>query len=1393
MIYTISLQRIFGETNLCQNPVVSWETPGCPDIICGRENSTTLKIDVPDHCVDRCVYVIIDCTDTCSTCQPQRVQVCPCDGPGDCAACETCVGNLCVSKCPDGWFCENETCVECDTMHPCPDGKVCNGGKCVCPPDKPFMDAEGNCSDCNDANPCPPCYTCTPVGCVPVVCESGVCDPDTGDCVECIGAVDCGLNKCCENGLCRCCPGFILDENGNCIPDPGCLRDSDCPPCYTCDRVTGCVPSICPAGYIRIDSEPCCVKECNCADPICSNLNQRCISASISSIDPANANKCYCAPCNGPCDSNQDCGPGCYCNGVECVTNPCFGGCVTGSDCGEGCGCGTDGMCYPCDSADCTTGSCASLNGCQCSPTGECEESPCAGPCAGPEDCAPGCGCVGNQCVSCSTLTCDQCLNVAGCDCTNGQDCVGSPCNGPCADGNDCGVGCGCLFGQCVSCEQYSCQNAQQCPNGCSCNENGTCVDNPCVATRCDEPSDCGFGCKCASGGFCEPCPPNDPLCGNNQPCLDSSRIFAEGCKLTAEYVTAGCCACDPISIGVDIVSYNNGTLSLTAGLRNGEADDFTTFGTLLPLTGDDIPTAGKVMFSLVIDGVTKTATIDFTGTSGPIAFTFTNVAQPTISAQMYVQGIGNSQIWLGTGCKFITPQSQLFDVKNLNGIQNNDWARVLPSAPGAECRPPKFTWYKGLSILNMVPIYERTSSPVGPFSGAYRNSLERPNDPLFEYGYFYAFESDCGCDKTRRYYSCLGPAAQPTKFQPCLFPDTINVDVTACGASIEFPDGVEFTCSLLDGVVPAPAIEFEVLIDGVVSGTYSWANGYAIQPGTVVVPAQGGASTVTVRLKGAVCTCSVSVDLEDANQFRGSMSAVGGSGCGDDTLLLNVAITPSGNPNAGLPYNIVLLHNGVPVIPTNSGPFYANNFQVELLNAVAGSYTMEVTNAQGCTITIGPVLYAPLNDSPFTITTSCYHDINLPNVPPTFTLTVTNALGVTTDVVLDGSPLAPSVPAGGSRTYQGLPANVGVVPVTVTSSANPLCQLATTIDTACCWIDPYSSSDFNIISTNPGAGTFDVAVAFSNTNGFLTSRFGLSLGAANPLNLVADSNNDTVFVLAPGTSVIKTYLGLSLNAVYTTFAQWNDWPVVNSCFNAHAPLNPACESFQNLTHVQSVVGVAPIATNDGISVTLWSLCWPGSPSNPPQVYIQNDTPVNLLVYFDNVYTTTLSAGSWSPNLGLSVNNSGTHTWRFVDANDPTCFDEITTSVDCGDADPPGGECDELAALTHVTVGNNRQSPGCSSSCPPSWDVCVVMCCDYGNNQQVPGIPWLLLYNNSGYAVNVYDDDTNQLLVSAAPNTQFAVSATSFNINGSIDIRIEVEAIADTCIIRDTLLWACTP
>ncbi len=306
------------------------------------------------------------------------------------------------------------------------------------------------------------------------------------------------------------------------------------------------------------------------------------------------------------------------------------------------------------------------------------------------------------------------------------------------------------------------------CPNGCNCDSNGKCQDNPCADVRCETDIDCGFGCNCDGNGYCVPCPAGNPNCGDDD-CRDIKNLYSDGCKLIAEYSTDACCACEEISTGIDIASFAGGTLALSIELRRGVADDFITFGGLAPLLGADVPTSGPVRFDLVVNGITKSQNVFFTNTAGPIVVQFQNVPTDIISAQLYVRTTSGAGIALGTGCHFAIPPTQVFNVKDFIAITTKDFARELPAVPGYECRNPRFQWYKGTSPTQMTPLFLRGSEKVGVSNGKflYRDILEQLDVPELEYGEYYAFASDCGCDKERSWVIlCGGDFSRPRRVE---------------------------------------------------------------------------------------------------------------------------------------------------------------------------------------------------------------------------------------------------------------------------------------------------------------------------------------------------------------------------------------------------------------------------------------------------------------------------------------------------------------------------------------------------------------------------------------------------------------------------------------------------
>jgi hypothetical protein len=416
MRYELNIDQVLNWNGVVCSPSkvnIVFETPDCGDIVCIK-SANKIVVEIPDGCNQRCFYGTVTCEEDCDGCGTRRIEICPCQNNSDCGPCSLCDPStkVCVTKCGPGEICSDECggCAECDSENPCPGDKVCQNCSCNCPVDKPYEGPNGNCIDCRDKKDCPPCHECTPTGCKPIICTTGVCDDEKG-CVECVSKTDCnGPNKCCVDNKCVCCPGFVKDQNGNCVPEPDCTKDSDCRECESCDIATGkCKPTICPQGTVCVKDG--CLPICDCGNPTCDS-NNACVRLNDST--------CYCSSCVGSCADGQPCGPGCYCDkkDLKCKPNPCSGSCLNGTDCGPGCGCNKlTGQCEPCGSVPCGS-PCDTLLGCGCPDGTNCSDIPdCGGDCTNGSNCPPGCGCYKGKCVSCANFDCVECANVDGCKC----------------------------------------------------------------------------------------------------------------------------------------------------------------------------------------------------------------------------------------------------------------------------------------------------------------------------------------------------------------------------------------------------------------------------------------------------------------------------------------------------------------------------------------------------------------------------------------------------------------------------------------------------------------------------------------------------------------------------------------------------------------------------------------------------------------------------------------------------------------------------------------------------------------------------------------------------------------------------------------------------------------
>lgn len=727
--FQIDLGTIYKNGVTCQNTTIVWEVPSCGAIYCEEEEGGLIKVQIPDGCTEKCFYGTVTCDDVdCTICDPINITVCPCELTSDCEACQTCSDNLCVSTCADGEFCDpvDEICVECDVDNPCPCNQVCVAGQCVCPPGSPFLDAFGCCSDCNTANPCDNCFYCTPNGCEPIVCPVGVCNPDTGECVDCNMTGDCaGPDECCVGNSCECCEGFVRDPGtGNCVVAPECTKDSDCIDCKVCDS-GNCVDLVPPAGYVVGNPDDGCIlKECDCDNPNCPYG---------STCFPYDSEKCFCKPCSGHCTDDEPCPEGCVCDETaeECVPNSCFGPCDGNTPCPDGCGC-QDGWCIPCYTLSCATSECSDVPGCAC----------------------------------------------------DGSACEGSGCQGPCDELSPCGEGCGCdqIEHQCVLCESKTCSESEDCPLGCYCN-GAACVPNPCQYNTCESPNDCGEGCTCIEG-LCIPCASfscaeclNIPGCActnttcdddNSNECNDELTLVAnEDCTITAQLVTSDCCACPDIYLHLDS-SYSEAgdTLDVDGFLRTGNLPGSPLLSSLnitnaLPLQGAVTLT---VKYKLVRVGIGSTAimdgpsgVLDFTGTDSAVTVNFTTLyaVGDTVTymgnqyevRELCLEAVNQTIFEYENECRSDYGTKEIFCLDYLSDAVYTNDTSYLPKKL-VRCKTPLFTLYRAAASnfagATTIKTYaERVNSTT------YRIVYESPDVVVCEY---YKVTSDCGCDLTEIY-----------------------------------------------------------------------------------------------------------------------------------------------------------------------------------------------------------------------------------------------------------------------------------------------------------------------------------------------------------------------------------------------------------------------------------------------------------------------------------------------------------------------------------------------------------------------------------------------------------------------------------------------------------------
>lgn len=1002
-----------------------------------------------------------------------------------------------------------------------------------------------DCDDCDECPPqiitrclcddgeCPPCFECIDGFCQPKPCPDGqFCDPNTGDCVECVADVDCPCNQICVQGECGCPPGTIEHPVTQCCVQ--CVTADDCEGCDVC-LGGNCIPKSCPDGVLNPNTCNC--QECLIADD-CDKDNECCVQG-ICRCCPGFIRNPITGECDPepPCTTDDDC-PECFiCTPQGCVPLVCPPGTVC-----------VDGRCETecvCPSGSCPPGrACTEVRPgvCICIPTSEI----CSGPCDTGNDCDdPRCGCINNQCVFIGP-----------------PPPPGGPCVGPCSDGNDCAPGCGCFEGQCIPCTSVNCLNGiVDCPDGCFCND-GVCDENPCAEVYCENSNDCGQGCGCDQNlGLCVPCSSLDCLTtecadiegcgcvGNN--CVDdgndptdpsncTDEFFWEkgDCDLTIKMETESCCQCETLSVDqrLNVASFNAQLDTYT--LQNVRLVKDGLWVENLPELLNEAPQLGTLQYRVVDTyiqvnniGAPTGASATFTHpavnqnvNSSPSNFTVAlgNLPKPNITlnnndiaylpfssarlATRRIELITTQDIIYRNECRYrITPHTTVYNFASTSNIPlpgsnqpivNKEFQRLVV------CRAPIFNIYRqfgGTPSTAGAPLLQVYGEQISPntFSYTIPPSLQIGGDYVLQYANFYTATSDCGCKPIAR-YSCFGPngAATPLVFcDPPTLVEGVDFKFAECGTIIEFLRDIPVACEVYTNAGnPKPV--YDIFLNGQLVqtrtlGTAPATNTLLFQAGQQLsLPNPDYISTFEVRIRLDQCNECPILNTNPTPELEVTFDVFAACSTAGQTLF-TYTITGGSGPFLAT----ISRANGTIIINqvTHNSP---GTYQFIWNDVVNDVFDLEVIDtATECTIS---VLY-PINT--FANLGNVSYELSCNGLTPLLTVTNNNLEAVQVELFDDVTPvLDVTVPAGSTESF--------IVPAGITFSidikgVNSECNLSGTIGPiTCCINSPINNPNATVTYNCPTGWVFSNLPSGTVVTGSLNGGSPITLTAGTPADV---------------------------------------------------------------------------------------------------------------------------------------------------------------------------------------------------------------------------------------------------------------------------------------------------
>lgn len=349
------------------------------------------------------------------------------------------------------------------------------------------------------------------------------CDPETGECVECLQDCNCtstGLGTKCVEGKCvsPCNPleCMTCSDTGECI--------SYCDPCEACDGQGNCV------------------YQCNSANcEIC--VGGHCVSACATNETCDGNGVCVCTPVDTCASRGWTCGTFVDDCGVIQNCGSCAGccDCIGGQCQSNNNNCAVDESCINCLCQQCTpTDTCASRGWICGTFVDDCGATIDCGACTGCQVCNNG-ACEDDDSLCPSPQTC---LNGTCVDCVPTDTCAsrGWTCGSftdDCGNVVDCGSCSGCCTCNNGACEDddTNCTSPETCQN-CECS---SCTPLTCLPAWCGvRPDGCGSTIDCGVAGNCETC-----INGIRTSCADQGLVCNGSGQCVECVLNTDCAACE--------------------------------------------------------------------------------------------------------------------------------------------------------------------------------------------------------------------------------------------------------------------------------------------------------------------------------------------------------------------------------------------------------------------------------------------------------------------------------------------------------------------------------------------------------------------------------------------------------------------------------------------------------------------------------------------------------------------------------------------------------------------------------------------------------------------------------------------------------------------------------